>query len=80
MAFVGTLASRCMRMQPSEILLAMTVNAAAAMGKSDEVGSLQVGCRADCVIWDCNSVDELFYWLGTPLANQVFIGGQPALA
>lgn len=80
MAFVGTLASRCMRMQPSEILLAMTVNAAAAMGKSDEVGSLQVGRRADCVIWDCNSVDELFYWMGAPLAKQVFIGGQPALA
>lgn len=80
LSFVGTLASRCMRMQPSEILLAMTVNAAAAMGKSNEVGSLQVGRRADCVIWDCKNVDELFYWMGAPLAKQVFIGGQPALA
>lgn len=78
--FVGTLASRCMRMQPAEILLAMTVNAAAAMGQGHQVGALQVGRRADCVVWNCKTVDELYYWMGAPLAQQVFIAGQPALS
>jgi len=80
MPFVGALASRNMRMHPAEILLAMTVNAAAAMGKGHQVGALQVGSRADLVIWDCESVEELFYWMGAPLVKQVFIGGRPALA
>ncbi len=39
-------------MQPAEVLTAVTLNAAAAIGLADEIGSLEPGKQADLLIWD----------------------------
>src|SRR5262249_31332967 len=44
---VGTMGCTQMRMLPAEALRAMTMNAAAALGRADRLGSLKVGKQAD---------------------------------
>jgi imidazolonepropionase len=65
-------------MTPEEALCGATVNAARALGLSDR-GTLQVGQRADFVVWDIGHPAELCYWIGGALASQVFIGGEQRL-
>jgi imidazolonepropionase len=74
--FIMTLASLHMGMTAAECLTACTVNAAQALGAADRVGSLEPGKRADLVIWDCASYEQLPYHVGTNLAHTVVCGGQ----
>jgi imidazolonepropionase len=68
------------RLAPEEAFLAATVNAAAALGRSDALGRLVVGGPADLVVWNCRDVRELCYWYGMPLAWRVYSGGLPCHA
>ncbi len=65
-----------MGLSPAEALAAVTVNAAHAVGLGSEIGSIEVGKRADIVLWDAPSVDQLPYWLGASLARTVFKCGR----
>ncbi|MGE0754898.1 MAG: imidazolonepropionase [Alphaproteobacteria bacterium] len=49
---------------PEEALLAVTTNAARALGLQDEIGTLEVGKKADIVWWDIEHPVELSYQLG----------------
>lgn len=60
---------------PEETLRGMTINAAKALGKSDSVGSLQIGKAADLAIWDVQQPSELAYWLGGNKAESVIKAG-----
>ena len=40
------------KMTPEEMLTAVTLNAAAAIGRADTLGTLEVGKQADLVIWE----------------------------
>ena len=63
------------RMTPEEALLATTANAAKALGLDGEIGTLEVGKRADIAVWNVDSPGELTYWLGgNPLAFSLFEG------
>jgi imidazolonepropionase len=61
---VGVMACTQMKMLPAEALTAMTLNAAAALGRSDRLGSLEVGKQADVVICDVPNYVRLFYQFG----------------
>jgi imidazolonepropionase len=61
---VGTMACTQMRMSPAEVVSALTINAAAALHLSDQVGSIEVGKQADIVIFDTPSYQQLFYHFG----------------
>jgi imidazolonepropionase len=61
---VGAMACTQMKMLPAEALIALTLNAAAALGRSDRVGSLEVGKQADVVILDVPDYRHLFYHFG----------------
>lgn len=52
------------RMTPQEALTGVTVNAAKALGMADEVGSLEVGKRADFALWEIERPGELAYAIG----------------
>jgi imidazolonepropionase len=56
----------CMRtgMLPGEVLTALTLNAACAVGASDRIGSLAVGKQADLVIAATSDYRHLFYHFG----------------
>ena len=47
---VIALAALYMQMTPAEIVTALTINAAAAVGRADRIGSLEVGKQADFIV------------------------------
>ncbi|MCR9214000.1 MAG: imidazolonepropionase [Proteobacteria bacterium] len=53
------------RLTPEEALAGFTRNAAAALGLSDEIGTLEVGKQADLAIWDIDHPAELTQGIGT---------------
>lgn len=73
---VGTMACTQMRMLPAEVVTALTLNAAAALGRSDRVGSIEPGKRADLVIFDAPNYTYLFYHFGTNHVWKVVKGGR----
>lgn len=73
---VGTMACTQMKMLPAEALTALTLNAAAAVGRSDRVGSLEVGKQADLVLCDVPDYRHLFYHYGVSHAWRVVKRGR----
>lgn len=62
---IGAMACTQMRMLPSEVVDALTCNAAAALGRSDRIGSLAPGRQGDVLLCDVSDYRELFYHFGT---------------
>lgn len=63
------------RMTPEECLTAVTLNAAAAIGRADRLGSLEIGKQADVLIWDAPDLEYVFYRFGDALADTVIKRG-----
>lgn len=61
---VGAIACTQMRMLPGEAVTALTLNAAAAVGRADRLGSLGPGKQADLVVFDVPNYRHLFYHFG----------------
>ena len=75
MQMVLALATRTLSMTTAQALAATTINAAYALDKGDQVGSLEVGKQADLVIWDCEQPAEVPYRYGTNLVSRVITRG-----
>jgi imidazolonepropionase len=73
---VGTMACTQMRLLPGEALTALTLNAAAAVARSDRLGSLEVGKQADVVVCDASDYRHLFYHFGVNHVEQVIKRGR----
>jgi imidazolonepropionase len=65
-----------LRLSPSEVLVAATINAAHALCLGDELGSLEVGKRADLVILAAPSHTHIPYHFGTNLVRTVVKDGR----
>ena len=65
-----------LRMTPAEVINAITINAAHALGRAAEIGSLEEGKKADIVIFDAPNYDYLAYRYGTNLVSKVIKNGQ----
>ncbi len=76
MPFVMALATRYLRLTPAQALAAATVNAAYAISRGDQTGSVTVGKQGDLVIWDAPSYEHLSYRFGTNLAQMVIKRGR----
>jgi imidazolonepropionase len=76
MQFMITLACYNMGMLPSEAIVASTINAAHAIGRDHEVGSLEVGKKADIIILDCPNHMHIPYRLAGNLVDGVIKGGE----
>ncbi len=64
------------RMTPEETLCAVTLNAAGAVNRPQNIGSLEIGKQADAVIWDARDLDFLCYRFGSNLARTVIKKGR----
>jgi imidazolonepropionase len=71
-----TLACINLGMSPAEALLAATVNAAYAVGRGDDRGTLEPGKKADLVVWDAPSWRYLPTHFGVSLARTVIKSGK----
>lgn len=76
MPFIMSLACRQMRMTPAETIVAATINAAHAIRMEHEVGSLEVGKKADLLILDIADYRHLAYRFGTNLVETTIKAGQ----
>jgi imidazolonepropionase len=77
MGFCIALAVRDMGMTVEEAVAAATIGGARAL-RSDDVGRLGPGARADAVILDALTYADLVYRPGVPLVAEVIAAGRPA--
>lgn len=68
-----------MRMTPAEAIVASTINAAHAINRSQEVGSLEVGKKADVLVLDIPNHRFLGYRYGVNLIDKVLKNGEPVV-
>jgi imidazolonepropionase len=73
---VGTMACTQMKMLPAEVVTALTLNAAAAVGRADRLGSLEAGKQADLVLCDVPDYRQLFYHFGVSHVERVIKRGR----
>jgi imidazolonepropionase len=77
---IGAMACTQMKMLPAEAITALTLNAAAALGRADRIGSLEVGKQADLIICDVPNYRHLFYRFGVNHVWRVIKRGQVVYA
>jgi imidazolonepropionase len=68
-----------LRMTPDEVLAAVTINAAQALGLADDVGSLEPGKVADLVVWNVPTSHQIPYWPAADLVRTVVKRGRIVL-
>ncbi len=64
------------KMLPEEVLTAVTVNAACACGRERVCGTLEVGKKADLVVWDAPDWEMICYRFGSNQAKSVVKDGK----
>jgi len=78
MQMMMTIAILQMRMTTEEAFVASTINAAHAVERAHEIGSLEEGKKADIVIFDAPNHKYVSYHYGVNLAEKVFKDGKLA--
>jgi len=71
----AALAARLCGFDAEETLMSITWNAARALKVEAEVGHLNPGAWGDAVVWECESLEELPYWLPAVRPDTVFMRG-----
>lgn len=71
-----SLAATQLKLSPGESLAACTVNAAHVLGRSDRLGRLAPGYRADVVLLDAPDWRYLAYHLGGDLLARIVVAGE----
>ncbi|MGE4424504.1 MAG: imidazolonepropionase [Pseudodesulfovibrio sp.] len=72
-----TIAAACswFRFTPAQAIVGATLNAAYALGKNRDRGSLDVGKRGDVTIFHCGHPNQLGTAIGAPLVDVAISGG-----
>jgi len=76
MQMMMTIAVLQMKMTTEEVLVASTINAAHSIERAHEIGSLEVGKKADIVIFDAPNHKYFPYHYGVNLAEKVYKNGK----
>lgn len=76
MQFAIALACRYMKLTPAQAIVAATLNAAAAIGRSAQIGSVEPGKKADLLILDTPDYRQLGYRYGVNLVQVVIKEGK----
>jgi imidazolonepropionase len=76
MQFMISLASYKMGMFPTEGIVASTINAAHAIGRAHEVGSLEPGKQGDVIVLDLENHEQIPYRFASNHVDTVIKGGE----
>jgi imidazolonepropionase len=76
MQFAMAVACRRMKLTPAQAIAAATINAAAAIGRAENRGSLEPGKLADFLVMQVDDYRQLGYRFGGNLVGQVFKNGK----
>ena len=63
MPFIITLAVMNMSMSIEEAFLGATINGAKALGLDSEIGSIEIGKKADIILWDISNLFDIPYYV-----------------
>ena len=76
MPIILSMACLMMKMSPAEAVVASTITSAYAVGRADDVGSIEKGKKADLVIWNVRDYREIPYHYGVNLVDRVVKDGK----
>jgi imidazolonepropionase len=76
MQFAIALACRYLKLAPAQAIAAATINAAQAIRRADQIGSLEMGKQADLLVLSVPDYRHLGYRFGTNLVKQVIKRGR----
>ena len=71
-----TLGVSQLRLSVAEVMLAATVNGAAALGIAEQVGQLSTGFMADLALFEAEDIRELPYWYGDRRCRGSWVRGK----
>jgi imidazolonepropionase len=74
--FIMNLGCLKMGMTPAEVIPAATINASHAIGRGNEIGSIEVGKKADITIFNVSNFMKLQYFYGINHTDTVIKNGQ----
>ncbi len=74
--FIMQLGSLGLKMTPNEVFTAVTINAAYAIDKGEEVGSIEIGKKADLVVFDAPNIEYIIYHFGINHVHKVYKEGK----
>ncbi len=72
---MANMACQLFSLTVDEALHGVTINAAKALGLDAEIGSIEIGKRADFVLLDVDEPAEFAYWLGGNIVSELVSGG-----
>jgi imidazolonepropionase len=75
MQFTMALACRYMRLTPAQAIAASTINAAAAIGQHEHIGSIEPGKQADLIILSVSDYRQISYRFSTNLVSTIIKKG-----
>ena len=73
--FVINLGCLKYKLTPEEVLTAVTINPACAIGLGEKVGTLEPGKQADLVIWNAPDFEMVCYRFGSNMTDRVIKKG-----
>ncbi|MFX1574803.1 MAG: imidazolonepropionase [Promethearchaeota archaeon] len=73
---IMTLACYNMKLTPAEALSAVTINSACALQRQDVIGSLEIGKKADLIIFEVPNYHFIPYHFGVNLVSKVIKNGK----
>ena len=76
MLLMLSMACTLFNMTPEEALAGVTRHAARALGRTESIGTLEAGKRADFVVWDIDHPAELAYRIGFNPCHRVIKSGR----
>lgn len=71
MQLVMSFASIIMKLTPEEVITGATINGAASLKLEEEIGSIEVGKKADMVIFDAPNLEYIIYHFGINHTDKV---------
>lgn len=74
--FVMQLGCLNLKMTPNEVLTAVTINAAHCVDRATEIGSIEIGKKADIAVFDAPNVEYLMYHFGINHIDRVYKEGK----
>ncbi|HEY8364328.1 MAG TPA: imidazolonepropionase [Haloplasmataceae bacterium] len=74
--FVMQLACLKMKMLPEEVITAVTINGACSLNEEENIGSIEVGKKADLVLFAVPNLEYLIYHFGVNHVKDVYKNGK----
>ncbi|MBI2251744.1 MAG: amidohydrolase family protein [Armatimonadetes bacterium] len=76
LGMIVSLACLKMKLSVEEAINAVTINAAFALGREKNIGSLEIGKKADLIILDLADYQSWPYYFGCNLVKMIIKGGK----